>query len=65
MTSSSVHQNIGSPKQEDSMEGFTILMAFVYFSIAIFMIVVAVKFVNAVEKMSNAIEKIAEIFERK
>ena len=47
------------------MEGFAILMILVYIGIAIFIITLAVRFVNAIEKMSNAIGKIAEKFESK
>ncbi len=46
--------------QEGMMEGLGVFMIIVYLGIAIFMISLAIRFVNAVEKMSDSIGKIAE-----
>jgi hypothetical protein len=51
--------------QEVLMQGFGVVMFVIYFGLAIFMLTLAVRFVNAWEKIANSISQIAEKFGNK
>jgi hypothetical protein len=47
------------------MQGFGVVMVIIYFGLAIFMLTLAVRFVNAWEKIANSISQIADKFGNK
>jgi hypothetical protein len=44
------------------MQGFGVVMVIIYIGLAIFMLTLAVRFVNAWEKIANSINQIADKF---
>jgi hypothetical protein len=47
------------------MQGFGVVMVLIYFGLAIFMLTLAARFVNAWEKIANSVSQIADKFGNK